>query len=1349
MRQPTFILIARNLLFPVTCFVCIACVVSAQSYFSPLPGHLADMAYPLMTTYDPDDYQAFDQNFEICQDSLGRMYFANGDGALIYDGNQWELVPLANYGTTYSIACAPDQKIFVGGTEEVGYLEADSVGRRKYVSLRKYLPRTVRLGRIRNIVPTPDGIYFHNRNTLFCFAEAKIVRRNFEREIADLFYVNNQLHISVVDDGLFILRSDSIIALPGLSNLPGHTIFLIPFSQTSFLLGNNRGQLFKYTGNKLVAWKNEAAKYLTEHELRHGIELSDSTIALATRYGGIIVLDRQGRIRLALNNKLVLPSQKVFNLYQDRNHLLWAGMDYGISKIEYPSRFSVIDERCHLDGVVSDIIRHKNQLFIATEYGISKFIPRMGLLGPKVELLYETKDFVDDMTSYGDNLLFTTHRGVYRLSADKTTQISGISNANSIQRSSLDSNRIFVGHQQGLKSIALVDNTFIDEGDVAGISGNIYGIVELPSGELWLETALNSIYRVYFPSQMYGDFSMAKVQSFSIEEGLPNNVGRLFKIDDRLYFREIYGDQMFKLDRPTMTFHRDSTVADQLEIGNRDIKVTSVDAAGNIWFDQYGSSDTEGTFVAWKHADGIFEIQNLFEHRIFDLAGKKQYYDIMDHISWRVGKKKIYRHNLNIPPQENGKFFLTINRVLFRDSMLWMRDKSHERLNELPFNNNRFRFEFSCPIFNQDRSIQYQYRLEGFDTIWSHWTDEHVKDYTNLPEGDYTFTARARDMYANVSEPDSFSFIILPPWHRSWWAYIIYIVIGILGTATLVRWRSNQLEKEKQALQQVVLARTSELQVRNQQLRKQKEKLAHQTERLKEVDQLKSRLFANISHEFRTPLTLIKGPLDQKERFPNSKLSAAHFQMMQRNTNRLLRLVNQLLDLSKLDSGSLKINATEGNIYHWIRKAASSFSSLAAERNLDYQVKIPMDRLWTAFDRDHIEKIVYNLLSNAFKFTGHQGSIMIKVEFIRGTLNISVKDSGKGIPATHQSKIFDRFYQIDNSSIRKNEGSGIGLALVKELVELMQGTITLESEIGKGTTFLVRLPIEEIKAPLTNKERLLLELDQKLPLHALARSEKNDAMGKWSEVTVLVVEDNHDMRHYVTELLSTQYSILQAQSGQEGLDKALKFVPDLVVTDLMMPEMDGIQLCKILKSDERTSHVPVVMLTAKAGLESKLAGLETGADSYLTKPFDARELQIQVRNLIKERNKLRSIFSKIDPCSPKEINWSSLDQEFLQKLLNLLEKKYSDSNFVVPQMQKELGMSKTQLHRKMKAITNQAPGEFLRNFRLKRAAQILATGESATQTAYAVGFNNLSYFAKCFRMLHGVNPKEYRTSTSQ
>lgn len=528
---------------------------------------------------------------------------------------------------------------------------------------------------------------------------------------------------------------------------------------------------------------------------------------------------------------------------------------------------------------------------------------------------------------------------------------------------------------------------------------------------------------------------------------------------------------------------------------------------------------------------------------------------------------------------------------------------------------------------------------------------------------------------------------------------------------------------------------------------------------LAEMDQLKSRLFSNISHEFRTPLTLILGPIEEMlsktEKKPTRRKAV---KMMQRNANRLLNLVNQMLDLSKLDAGSLKLELVEKDIVKFLRVSILSFASLAEKKKINFIHKLPDEKLTTWYDPDKLEKILNNLLSNAFKFTPEGGEVKCEVKLPdpgKNLVEILVQDTGKGIPADQLDRIFNRFHQVEGSHEPKSTGTGIGLSLTKELVNLLHGGIKVESELGKGTTFIVQIPVgkEHLK-----ESEYTIEKREKIPKPAIQAdlevvTEEEECPEGLYEGTkpeeeyplVLTVEDHADIRIHIREHLEDSFRIMEAEDGVMGLDKAVENIPDLIITDLIMPKMDGVEMCKKLKTDERTSHIPVIMLTAKASVEDRLEGLETGADAYVTKPFNIKELEVRVRKLIEQRKKLRERFSREITLEPKDIAITSADEKFLQRAMAIVEDHMADFEFEVRNFQDEIGMSRMQLFRKLKAITDQTPSEFIRTLRLKRAAKLIEQKfGNIAQITYEVGFNNLSYFAKCFKELYGVLPSEYK-----
>jgi signal transduction histidine kinase/ligand-binding sensor domain-containing protein/AraC-like DNA-binding protein len=673
----------------------------------------------------------------------------------------------------------------------------------------------------------------------------------------------------------------------------------------------------------------------------------------------------------------------------------------------------------------------------------------------------------------------------------------------------------------------------------------------------------------------------------------------------------------------------------------------------------------------------------------------------------------------------------------------------------LSYKESVFSFEFAALNYHSPQKNRYAYKMHGVDPEWV-FTDasRRYATYTNLDPGEYVFKVKGSNNNGVWNEEGtSIKIIITPPWWKSNLAYTIYLFLFVL--IVFVTWRRQ--------LKRIHI--------------KQQLKMEHfEAEKLREVDHLKSRFFANISHEFRTPLTLIQGPVKDMLTDEFNEKRKRHYQTILRYSDRLLNLINQILDLSKLESGRMKLKVNCTDVTQFLKDLVQSFSSWAVRKKITLKFEAELESISGYVDRDKLEKIVTNLLSNAFKFSPEGGDVEVALNippnppskggnaespFNKGGhrgISISIFNSGVGIPTDQLDKIFDRFYQADESYAKDSEGSGIGLALTKELVEAHHGEIRVESELNKSTTFTVWLPIE--KEHFKSEEIVEGDVDvvgkQRSPLPMSLVGEKREIetiestpieppvdIDK-SAPLLLIVEDNPDVTSYISGFLEKDYRIFSAENGEEGLKKALDKFPDLIISDVMMPVMDGFELCRKLKSDERTSHIPVILLTAKADMDSKVEGLEFGADDYVTKPFDAKELDARAKNLIDQRRILREKFSRMIEVKPGEIAASSMDEQFFRRLLDVFEDHVAQSDFGTEDFAREVGMSRSNLHLKLKALTNQSTHEFLRTMRLKRAAQLLKkSAGNVTEIAYAVGFTNPSHFSKIFRQQFGQTPSEF------
>ncbi|WP_299398998.1 two-component regulator propeller domain-containing protein [uncultured Gelidibacter sp.] len=633
----------------------------------------------------------------------------------------------------------------------------------------------------------------------------------------------------------------------------------------------------------------------------------------------------------------------------------------------------------------------------------------------------------------------------------------------------------------------------------------------------------------------------------------------------------------------------------------------------------------------------------------------------------------------------------------------------------LNYKQNTVSFTFSSLQFSLPKKNNYAYKLENHDSDWIDSKNTNRVRYTNLPSGDYRFLVKSSNYDGLWNEhPESFSFTILRPWYLSNWMFIVYAFL-LMASAVLTyyyfkwRWKMTlDLKHEKE-----------------------------ESIRLKRLDEYKTKLYTNLAHEFRSPLTLISAPI--KKQLLSNELnieSKSDLQLVERNTNQLLNLVDQLLELSKLESGNLRLKVRQNDLGLHLKLLTESFQFLAEQHGLTLKASIPdVGKAW--FDADIVEKIVNNLFSNAIKYTSLGGEISFNVEVDDADdLRLTFINDINGIVEENISKIFNRFYQINETS----EGSGIGLSLVKELTTLSHGIIEASYLGTTKMKFVVKLPIA--RSAFTEQEidnsiiHQVEDVDADRDLTTADKGEKPIA---------LVVDDHRDIRKFIKSLLIQEFKVVEAKNGYEGVNKALKIIPDIIISDVMMPVRNGFELCEILKKDEKTSHIPIILLTGKTEESEEIAGLNTGADDYITKPFNPIALQIKVRNIIKNRNKRHKRYQQDNHFKPKEIAVTSADEVFLQKVQQVLDQHLNDPEFNAESFSKHVGMSRMQLHRKMLAYTGLSTSNFIRLQRLKQAASILQSSQyTINEVAYMVGFSTPSYFIKCFKETYGKTPSEYQ-----
>jgi signal transduction histidine kinase/ligand-binding sensor domain-containing protein/DNA-binding response OmpR family regulator len=778
------------------------------------------------------------------------------------------------------------------------------------------------------------------------------------------------------------------------------------------------------------------------------------------------------------------------------------------------------------------------------------------------------------------------------------------------------------------------------------------------------------------------------------------------------------------------------------------------------------------------------------------------------------------KENLVVPPIVFTDFKVFNKSIEISEKSLLTKNINLTDKITINYHQNVFSIEFAALNYINTEKNQYKCKLEGFDKDWVKLGSENEARYTNLNPGKYVFRVIASNNDGVWNEKGRVLEIeILPPWWKTWWSRIISLLALFLIIVSWLLFRTFRLREQQKKLKKLVLERTAEIETQKLKLQQQadtlketnllliekqnevllqKEAIARQNEKLEvknrlleeqknqiseqrhkelelagklhEADQLKLRFFTNISHEFRTPLTLILGPIEKILSKFNSNVELNELgKLVQRNTLRLLNLINQFLDLSRFEAGVVQLNITKGDIFTYIREIVNAYKYVASQKNIEYFFVSAKETHTCFFDADKIEKILYNLLSNAFKFTPQNGKITVSVELHKigshnseefDSIQIVISDNGKGIPSDKLNRIFERFYQVDTEGKNQLSGTGIGLALTHDLISVYRGTIQVESSSGEGTTFVVNLPIDadsfkkddfstgipivdDLKYQLIAIEGQSLSKDLSDNVD-FSEHPNEKPTGKTSLPGLLIVDDNRDIRKYLTDELGQEYSIIEARDGNVGLEKAIKYLPKLIICDVMMPGMNGYELCAMLKTELLTCHIPVIILTAKASTEDKLESIETGADAYIAKPFDIRLLETQIRQLISSREQLKRMFSRELTIGPTNIVVDSSDETLMNRIIKVMSENVSNPDFGVEELGKEVGLSRTHLYRKIKQLTNHTAIEFVRNMRLQRAAQLFRQNKLyVAEVTYMSGFKELSYFRKIFKEYYGVSPQEY------
>jgi ligand-binding sensor domain-containing protein/signal transduction histidine kinase/DNA-binding response OmpR family regulator len=1024
------------------------------------------------------------------------------------------------------------------------------------------------------------------------------------------------------------------------------------------------------------------------------------------------------------HNPRTLHYNDILCIFEDYTGTLWFGTDgAGVSFYdEYLEKFNFVNNSQTPEGINIDLVRaiqvdRSNNVWIGTSgKGLSRYTPKTntwkayvkgkeGLSSNRVVSLF-IDDVEDDLwigtQDGGLNILQTDGKiGYYHHNTSielKTETIWDIfkDDTQNIWLSTRENGLILFDKRKGVLKKFDISNGLL--------SNNIRVTIQGEKEMLWIGTEEDGVFLLNTKTEKITNI----LKDFQIkDENLFKKIKSLYYDKNGFLWVGTSGDGLVVFDLNNKSYYN-YTIDDGLP--NNVIYAILPDSENNLWLSSNRgitmivppqNFKNKPVIVNYDNYDGLateFNTGAYFKSKNNDL-----YFGGLEGFYW-FNPAEIQKNNV-------------IPKTVLTDFEIYNKSFPLVPHTVLSSKQNTVSFTFSSLQFSLPEKNNYAYKLENYDKHWIDSRNSNSVRYTNLPSGDYRFLVKSSNYDGVWNEnPDDFSFSISKPWYLSNWMFFIYaMLILMLGIFTYYyfkwRWRMTlnlKIEKEE-------------------------------SERLKRLDEYKTKLYTNLAHEFRSPLTLISAPI--KKQLLNSDLksdSKNDLLLVERSTNQLLSLVDQLLELSRLESGKLRLKVKQNDLGLYLKVITESFQFLAEQNGLKLSSTIPdVGDVW--FDADIVEKIVNNMFSNAVKYTSKGGKISFSLEENNmNEIRMTFVNDIDGVMEKDISKIFNRFYQINEDS----EGSGIGLSLVKELAALSHGTIEASYVDASKMKFVINLPISKESFLENEIDSALTFLNNESKIETTSSSPETSA-----KPIALVVDDNQDIRKFIKSLLVNNFKVIEAKTGTEGIEKAFKFIPDMIISDVMMPLKNGFELCGILKHDEKTSHIPIILLTAKTDEKDEIIGLNSGADDYITKPFNPRTLQIKVNNIIENRNKIHLRYQQDNLFRPKEIAVTSADEAFLKKVQNVLDQHLTNPEFNAEVFSKHVAMSRMQLHRKMLAYTGLSTSNFIRSQRLKQATVILKSSQyTVNEVAYMVGFSTPSYFIKCFKELYQQTPSEYSSN---
>jgi signal transduction histidine kinase/ligand-binding sensor domain-containing protein/CheY-like chemotaxis protein/AraC-like DNA-binding protein len=1333
-----------------------------------------------------DDGLSHNSIYTILEDEIGFLWVGTRSGLNRYDGNSFRTYDLSNsvLKDAYINTLFKDSKsrLWLGTQEGGAYIyqyetddfltftnipsDSNSISADNVWAFAEDSKGTIWLG-------TQGG----GLNT-FREESRSFERIRFSNQLEQGLDANRIRNIIIESDTLFWLGTlDGLFRFNPVSRIISPVIFKGGFIDARIQkmfddgngvlwLGTDRGlKLYKKSGESMEDINAENSG-LTNDMIQDIVRSPEGEILIATDGGGLNIYNPVSKKIISQssdpNNPNSLSNNSVYKIYYDQYQGLWignyaGGLNYS-SRIDWkfkPVRHRLNDENSLSDNHVRSFMQDRNgNIWIGTLGGLNQYDPVSGkfksyivnkedagsLSSNTVLCIYEDNDGLLWLGTYGGGIsILDKKRNTFRKFSHPDDKNSSLLKASIYSIVDLPDNKMCFTTLGGIYIFDKTANKLRRYTSTnSTLSNNTVKSACLDrNGKLWLGTN-RGLNRLDPETEAIRVFMHSAEDSSSL---IHNRVLSIFEAQDGKIWIGTEGGGISILDPGTEKFR---PLISRESMPYNVVYAILQDNTGIFWFSSNKgliSFDVkEKRFRTYSVADGL-QGNEFHQNSALRSRDGKLYFGGIDGFNAFYPGDLIVNYN---PPK------LILSDLYISNRLVSLKDKDSPLNRQLfltgkiilPDKKSNFSIHFTgLGSINKGKYL-YSWKLKGFDPVWTEFADIRQANYSNLRAGEYTFLVRAINSDGIMTQvPVSIAIKILPPWWKTWWAFLIYAISLISFFILFMRYN------------------TAWVQVKHELILERKGK-----EQIEELNQMKLRFFTNISHEFKTPLTLIMGHLDNLlSNTTENKTETLN--NIGKNAKRLLILINQLLEFRKAESGLMKLKASKGNLGQFLRGIGESFEELARSKGISFEFSLNEENIEVWFDAEKMEKILFNLLSNAFKCTPEGGSIRLIYQVSNTKHNadsgdnlpfaeIIVSDNGIGIPEEDRNRIFEGFFQSNHKDIAKAKGesSGIGLAFSKRLVELHHGSINVTSELGRGAEFIVRIPLG--KDHLSNEE-IKDDASYQFKIDYSTLTEKGSPITQSPEITwslddkkpvMLVVDDNLDVSQIIADKFRNKFTVLTGSDGREGLELALRYLPDIIISDIMMPVMDGLEFCTKLKENVITSHIPVILLTAKSGEDSQITGLITGADAYISKPYNPELLQVTVENLLQSRKILRSKFAGKVDFFPAEVTNNKLDEDFLQKVISKIEKESDIESVDVIGLCREVGMSRSALYRKLKALTGNSIQDFVRMVELRKAARmLLETQLSISEVAYQCGFTNAKHFSTSFRKQFGKTPSEFRT----